>query len=83
MQKANQLDSKATHGSALRTLLVGCGKLWSRGQGSVVKSMSWTRMQGLKLPYSGLEKVVHLEKGLVDEKVLLDGKGSCGSYLEM
>lgn len=42
-------------------------------------------MQGLKLPYYGLEKVEqrHLEKELVAEKVLLGAKGCRGSYLQM
>lgn len=42
-------------------------------------------MQGLKLPYYGLEKVEqrHLDKELVAEKVLLGGKGRRGSYLQL
>lgn len=50
-----------------------------------MKNMSFLRMQGLKLTYYGLEKVKqrHLEKELVAEKAMLDGKGRRGSYLQM
>lgn len=73
---ANELDCKVTHWSVLKTLLVGCGKLWSRGRGSVVENMSCAGTQGLKLQYYGLEKVElrHLEKELVAEKVQLGGR---------